>query len=104
MEIIWRLPAASEHRDNETGEHIQRMSHYAAAIARQMGLKSKTVETLLYAAPMHDIGKIGIPDGILLKPGRLDKQEWEIMKSHTTIILKTSLFLARVQEVFSNFD
>jgi putative two-component system response regulator len=85
IEIIWRLTAASEHRDNETGEHIKRMSHYAAAIARQMGLNRKAVETLLYAAPMHDIGKIGIPDGILLKPGKLDGQEWEIMKSHTTI-------------------
>jgi putative two-component system response regulator len=85
IEIIWRLTAASEHRDNETGEHIKRMSHYAAAIARQMGLKSKAVETLLYAAPMHDIGKIGIPDGILLKPDKLDGREWEIMKSHTTI-------------------
>jgi putative two-component system response regulator len=79
------LTAASEHRDNETGEHIKRMSHYAAAIARQMGLKSKAVETLLYAAPMHDIGKIGIPDCILLKPDKLDGREWEIMKSHTTI-------------------
>jgi putative two-component system response regulator len=85
METIWRLTAASEHRDNETGEHIKRMSHYAAAIARQMGLNNKAVETLLYAAPMHDIGKIGIPDGILLKPDKLDGREWEIMKSHTTI-------------------
>ncbi len=85
IEIIWRLSAASEYRDNETGEHIKRMSHYAAAIARQMGLKKKAVETLLFAAPMHDIGKIGIPDSILLKPGKLNGQEWEIMKSHTTI-------------------
>jgi putative two-component system response regulator len=61
------------------------MSHYATATARQMGLKSKPVETLLYAAPMHDIGKIGIPDGILLKPDKLDGREWEIMKGHTTI-------------------
>jgi putative two-component system response regulator len=85
LEVIWRLTAASEHRDNETGEHIKRMSHFAAAIARKMRLKKKTVDTLLYAAPMHDIGKIGIPDGILLKPGKLDEKEWEIMKSHTTI-------------------
>jgi putative two-component system response regulator len=85
LEVIWRLTAASEHRDNETGEHIKRMSHYAAAIARKMGLKNKTLETLLYAACMHDVGKIGIPDCIMLKQGKLDEKEWEIMKSHTTI-------------------
>ena len=85
LEVIWRLTAASEYRDNETGEHIKRMSHYAAAIARQMGLKQKAVDTILYAAPMHDIGKIGIPDRILLKPDKLDDAEWEIMRSHTTI-------------------
>ncbi len=85
LEVIWRLTAASEHRDNETGAHIKRMSHYAAAIARKMGLKRKAVETLLLAAPMHDIGKIGIPDGILLNTGKLGEKEWEIMKSHTII-------------------
>ncbi|MEJ2040195.1 MAG: two-component system response regulator [Desulfosarcinaceae bacterium] len=93
LEVIWRLTAASEYRDNETGAHIQRMSHYSAAIARKMGLAPKTVETILYAAPMHDIGKIGIPDRILLKPGKLDAAEWEIMKDHTIIganILKGS--------------
>ena len=93
LEIIWRLTAASEYRDNETGAHIKRMSHYAAVIGRQMGLKNKTVETILYAAPLHDVGKIGIPDCILLKPGSLDGEEWEIMRSHTTIgadILKGS--------------
>jgi putative two-component system response regulator len=69
------------------------MSQYAAAIAQKMGLAHKAVETILYAAPMHDIGKIGIPDKILLKPGKLDAQEWEIMKMHTVIganILKGS--------------
>ena len=93
LEVIWRLTAASEYRDNETGAHIKRMSHYAAAIARRMGLKPKTVTTLLYAAPMHDIGKIGIPDSILLKPGALDDDEWRVMKRHPIIganILKGS--------------
>ena len=85
LEVIWRLTAASEYRDNETGEHIKRMSYYAAAIAQKMGLKNKTVETLLYAACMHDVGKIGIPDCIMLKQGKLDEKEWEIMKRHTTI-------------------
>ena len=85
LEVIWRLTAASECRDNETGQHIKRMSNYSVAIARKMGLKKKTVETLLYAAPMHDIGKIGIPDAILLKSGPLNEDEWTIMKTHTTI-------------------
>ena len=93
LEVIWRLTAASEYRDNETGAHIKRMSHYSAAIARKMGLRKKTVETILYSAPMHDIGKIGIPDDILLKAGKLNTEEWRIMKSHTIIganILKGS--------------
>jgi putative two-component system response regulator len=93
LEIIWRLTAASEYRDNETGAHIKRMSHYSAAIARKMGLAQKTVETILYAAPLHDIGKIGIPDEILLKPDKLNPKEWELMKLHTIIganILKGS--------------
>lgn len=84
-EIIWRLTAASECRDNETGEHIKRMSRYSAAIAKKIGLSSNVTESILLGAPMHDIGKIGIPDKILLKPGKLDAQEWEIMKLHTTI-------------------
>ena len=93
LEVIWRLTAASEYRDNETGAHIKRMSHYSAAIARMMGLRKKTIETILYSAPMHDIGKIGIPDDILLKTGKLNAEEWRIMKSHTIIganILKGS--------------
>jgi putative two-component system response regulator len=93
LDAIFKLTAASEYRDNETGAHVKRMSHYAALIAQKMGLRDKTVETILYAAPMHDIGKIGIPDNILLKPGKLDSEEWTIMKTHTTIgadILKGS--------------
>ncbi len=93
LETIYRLSRASEYRDDDTGTHIKRMSRYSAAVARHMGLDESTVETILYAAPMHDLGKIGIPDRILLKPGKLDPLEWEIMKSHTTIgagILKGS--------------
>lgn len=85
LDTIFKLTAASEYRDNETGMHIKRMSHYSAVIARKMGLKEKTVEAILYAAPMHDVGKIGIPDKILLKPGKLTPVEWDIMKKHTII-------------------
>lgn len=85
LDTVYRLSRAAEYRDEDTGAHIQRMSHYSAAIARRMGLDDEAVESILYAAPMHDIGKIGIPDRILLKPGRLDPDEWKIMKQHTTI-------------------
>ncbi len=85
LDTVYRLARAAEYRDEDTGAHIQRMSHYSAAIARRMGLDDETVEFILYAAPMHDIGKIGIPDRILLKPGKLTPDEWEIMKQHTTI-------------------
>jgi len=93
LETIYRLSKAAEYKDEDTGTHIKRMSHYSAALARRMGLDDKTIETILYAAPMHDVGKIGIPDLILLKPAKLDPLEWEIMKQHTAIgaaILKGS--------------
>lgn len=85
LDTIYRLSRAAEYRDEDTGAHIQRMSHYAAAVARKLGLDENTAETILYAAPMHDVGKIGIPDHILLKPGKLDPDEWEIMKQHAII-------------------
>jgi len=93
LETIYRLSMAAEYKDEDTGTHIKRMSHYSAAIARRLGLDANFVETILYAAPMHDVGKIGIPDLILLKPAKLDPLEWEIMKQHTVIgakILKGS--------------
>jgi putative two-component system response regulator len=85
LEALYRLTRAAEYKDEDTGAHIQRMSQYSATIARTMGLNDQTVEYILYAAPMHDIGKIGIPDKILLKPGKLTEEEWVIMKEHTTI-------------------
>jgi putative two-component system response regulator len=93
LETIYRLSMASEYKDGDTGAHIKRMSSYCAAVARRMGLDESTIETILYAAPMHDVGKIGIPDLILLKPARLDPEEWAVMKQHTVIganILKGS--------------
>lgn len=82
LDTIYRLSKAAEYRDEDTGAHILRMSNYSVAVARKMGLNADVVESLLYAAPMHDIGKIGIPDRVLLKPGKLDPKEWEIMKRH----------------------
>jgi putative two-component system response regulator len=85
LETIYRLSMASEYKDEDTGSHIKRMSRYCAAVARRMGLDESTIETILYAAPMHDLGKIGIPDLILTKPAKLDPLEWEIMKQHAAI-------------------
>ena len=85
MDTIFRLSVAAEFKDIGTGAHIKRMSYYAAAIARQMGLDENAIEGILYAAPMHDIGKVGIPDRILMKPGKLDPDEWVIMKQHPLI-------------------
>jgi putative two-component system response regulator len=93
LDTIYRLSMAAEYKDEDTGAHIKRMSRYSAAIARRMGLDKSTIETILYASPMHDLGKIGIPDQILVKPAKLDPVEWEIMKLHTVIgakILKGS--------------
>jgi putative two-component system response regulator len=85
LEVIRRLGRAAEYRDNETGLHIVRMSVTAAALGRALGLTAPECDLILHAAPMHDIGKIGIPDRILLKPGPLDADEWVIMKRHPAI-------------------
>jgi len=82
LEIIRRLGRAAEYRDNETGMHVIRMSKYSQQIAIQIGLDEEQAELILNAAPMHDIGKIGIPDAVLLKPGKLDNDEYDIMKKH----------------------
>ncbi|MFH1031963.1 MAG: HD domain-containing phosphohydrolase [Chloroflexota bacterium] len=85
LDTVYRLSRAAEYKDEDTGAHVQRMSHYSSAIARAAGYDDEFVENILWAAPMHDIGKIGIPDRILQKPGKLDTDEWAIMKQHTTI-------------------
>lgn len=85
LEVVRRLGRAAEYRDNETGLHIIRMSKMCDIVGKTMGLCSNDCDLLLNASPMHDIGKIGIPDHILLKPGKLNPDEWEVMKTHTTI-------------------
>ncbi len=85
LQIIQALGRAGEYRDNETGLHVIRMSLYSEEIARAYGFSEFEVDTILQTSPMHDIGKIGTPDSILLKPGRLTDEEMEIMKTHTTI-------------------
>jgi putative two-component system response regulator len=84
-QIIFSLGLASEYRDTETGMHIKRMSNYCHLLYKHIGKPEIECERILFASPMHDVGKIGIPDSILLKPGKLTKEEFETMKQHTTI-------------------
>lgn len=85
LEIVRRLGKACEFRDNETGAHIERMSRYSYVLARKAGLSDAQATLVLNAAPMHDVGKIGIPDAILLKPGKLTPEEFEVIKKHPAI-------------------
>lgn len=85
LEMIRRLGRAAEYRDDMTGFHIIRMSRYSQQLALAAGMSEKDAEVLLNASPMHDIGKIGIPDRVLLKPGKLDAEEWKIMQTHVDI-------------------
>jgi hemerythrin-like metal-binding protein len=84
-DVIRSLGVASEYRDNETGLHIMRMTNFAQAIAKSLGIPDAQRELLYIAAPMHDVGKIGIADAVLLKPGKLTPEEFTIMKTHTDI-------------------
>ncbi|MFL5894753.1 MAG: HD-GYP domain-containing protein [Thermoleophilaceae bacterium] len=85
LESLERLARLAEYRDDATYEHPQRVGRTAAMLAAQLGLAPDMVETLRRAAPLHDVGKVGVPDRILLKPGRLSSSEFELMKSHTLI-------------------
>jgi len=84
LEIIRHLARAAEFKDKDTGAHIIRMSHYSRLLGQAYGGNEEWLDYLFNAAPMHDVGKIGIPDSILLKPGKLDPKEWEEMKRHTS--------------------
>ncbi len=85
LEIVQRLGLAAEYKDNETGLHVIRMSHFSRILGVALGMSENEADDLLHAAPMHDVGKIGIPDRILQKPGPLDPDEWKVMQSHVTI-------------------
>ncbi|MEW6408912.1 MAG: response regulator [Nitrospirota bacterium] len=85
IETIYRLTIAAEYRDEDTAVHIKRISYYSKLLVERLNLSEYIVETIFYASPMHDIGKIGVPDSILFKTDKLTPEEWEIMKTHTTI-------------------
>ncbi len=82
LDILWRLGKAAEYRDEQTGNHVVRVGYYSRVIANAYGADRDFVDRLFFAAPLHDIGKIGIPDSILLKTGKLTDDEWHIMKQH----------------------
>jgi response regulator RpfG family c-di-GMP phosphodiesterase len=85
QEIIQRLGRAAEYRDNETGMHVVRMSHFSEALAKKANLSKEQCDLILQASPMHDVGKIGIPDNVLLKPGKLEGEEWTKMQTHVEV-------------------
>ena len=85
LDTIHRLALAAEYKDEDTGDHINRMSQYSALIAEKYGLPPIDVQNILYASPMHDVGKIGVPDNILTKTGKLSEEEFDLIKTHTVI-------------------
>jgi putative two-component system response regulator len=105
LETIFRLSRAAEFKDEDTGAHIISMSRISARLADRMGLSAQTVESILYASPMHDIGKIGIPDRILLKNGPLTDEEWSVMRLHTVyggkILENSDIGFLRLGEVIA---
>jgi len=85
LETIFTMTRAAEHKDEDTGAHVKRISYYSRELARMLGMDETFIDSIFFASPMHDIGKIGIPDHILLKPGGFVPNEWEIMKTHAAM-------------------
>jgi len=108
---IMAMASLAETRDNETGNHIRRTQHYVRALARKLkphprfraALDNETIELLFKSAPLHDIGKVGIPDRILLKPGKLTVEEFEVMKTHTTLGRDAILAAEKLLDTPSSF-
>jgi putative two-component system response regulator len=107
LETIFTMVRAAEHKDEGTGAHVQRISYYSRELARMLGLEEEFVDKIFFASPMHDIGKIGIPDHILLKPDGLTPDEWEVMEGHAAMGSKIlgnskSLYLKMGAEIALN--
>ncbi|MHB1117364.1 response regulator [Sideroxydans sp.] len=107
LETIFTMTRAAEYKDEDTGAHVQRISHYSRELAQRLGLHETFVDRIFIASPMHDIGKIGIPDHILLKPGSFTPEEWQVMKGHAEIGAKIlgsskSLYLMMAAEIALN--
>jgi HD-GYP domain-containing protein (c-di-GMP phosphodiesterase class II) len=102
LDTIFRLSVAAEYKDDDTAAHINRMSRYSILIAESMGLPNEEVDKIRYASPMHDIGKLGVPDAILMKPAKLTAEEFKIMQQHTVfgskILKEAKAELLRISE------
>jgi putative two-component system response regulator len=85
LETLFAMTRAAEHKDEDTGAHVQRISYYSRELAKMLGMSDEFVDNIFFSSPMHDVGKIGIPDHILLKPGGFTPDEWEIMKGHAAM-------------------
>jgi putative two-component system response regulator len=85
QETIFTMTRAAEHKDEDTGAHVQRISYYSRVLSQALGMDDEFIETIFFASPMHDIGKIGVPDHVLLKPGGLVANEWEMMQEHAAM-------------------
>ena len=105
LDTIFRLSVAAEYKDDDTAAHIHRMSRYSAILAEGLGLSTAEVESIRYASPMHDIGKLGVPDSILMKPGKLTPAEFKEMQNHTVfgakILENAKAELLRVSELIA---
>ena len=104
LEVIWRLAKASEYRDEDTGNHVMRVALYSRVIAEGLGCEREFVEQLFLTAPLHDIGKIAVPDAVLLKPGKLTSEEWEIMRSHAATGAKILQDDSKARRIFHRFE
>ncbi|GJQ57536.1 MAG: response regulator [Candidatus Scalindua sp. AMX11] len=104
MDIIWRLGNLAEFRDEDTGNHILRVGSYCKVIAEQLGMGQDFIETLFLTSPLHDIGKVGIPDNILLKPGKLTSEEFEIMKHHCVIGAEIFYQDSKIMQLFQSWQ
>lgn len=100
LDIIWKLGKAGEHRDEQTGNHVVRVGCYCRVLAQALHLDREFVEMLFLASPLHDIGKIGVPDGVLRKRGRLNDDEWAVMKQHCKIGAEILREDSRVMRVY----
>lgn len=85
LETIFAMTRAAEHKDEDTGAHVKRISYYCRDLAKILGMNDAFVDNIFFSSPMHDVGKIGIPDHVLLKPGGFTPEEWEIMKGHAAM-------------------
>jgi putative two-component system response regulator len=85
FDAVFTIVRAAEFRDEETGAHIKRISYFCRHLAEMLGMDKEFIQTIFHSSPLHDVGKIGIPDNILLKPGRHTPEEWEVMKSHAVL-------------------